>query len=287
MSQQMSMNRVIHGAFRRDLGRFDQALDAFPAGSRSGPSSWVRRGTTSRSSSTIITTTKRRSSGRCCASRARRSCSSATSTASTRRCSPRWTRRPRGWPSCARTHSAENAPSARATVADLSTVLLGHLEHEESTIELRVRLDQGHAADEGRREGGPEGAQGQHGHVHRLAQRRDRAGREDVPRQADPAVRCSSSRGTRRAAATRRPSRRPGRDHSLAHRIHLVRRRRRAGCGERMHLGRADDLGPSAVATASTTAGVAPTPSASATVAASGSALRALDSAACRRAAAR
>ena len=31
MSSPMSMNRAIHGAFRRDLGRFDAALGAFPA----------------------------------------------------------------------------------------------------------------------------------------------------------------------------------------------------------------------------------------------------------------
>ncbi|HEY3002637.1 MAG TPA: hemerythrin domain-containing protein [Kribbellaceae bacterium] len=30
----MSMNRAIHGAFRRDLGRFTAALDAFPDGDR-------------------------------------------------------------------------------------------------------------------------------------------------------------------------------------------------------------------------------------------------------------
>jgi hypothetical protein len=34
MSEYLSMNTVIHAAFRRDFGRFDQALAAFPAGSR-------------------------------------------------------------------------------------------------------------------------------------------------------------------------------------------------------------------------------------------------------------
>lgn len=34
MTQHITMNTVIHAAFRRDLVRFDQALAAFPAGSR-------------------------------------------------------------------------------------------------------------------------------------------------------------------------------------------------------------------------------------------------------------
>jgi hemerythrin-like domain-containing protein len=35
MTEHQSMNTVIHAAIRRDLGRFDQALSAFPAGSQS------------------------------------------------------------------------------------------------------------------------------------------------------------------------------------------------------------------------------------------------------------
>lgn len=34
MTEHMSMNTVIHAAFRRDFGRFDQALATFPAGAR-------------------------------------------------------------------------------------------------------------------------------------------------------------------------------------------------------------------------------------------------------------
>src|SRR4051812_30830495 len=34
MTEHRTMNTVIHAAFRRDIGRFDAALGAFPAGSR-------------------------------------------------------------------------------------------------------------------------------------------------------------------------------------------------------------------------------------------------------------
>lgn len=33
MTDQRTMNSIIHAAFRRDLGRFDGALGSFPAGS--------------------------------------------------------------------------------------------------------------------------------------------------------------------------------------------------------------------------------------------------------------
>jgi hemerythrin HHE cation binding domain-containing protein len=34
VTEQKSMNTIIHSAFRRDLARFEAALSAFPAGSR-------------------------------------------------------------------------------------------------------------------------------------------------------------------------------------------------------------------------------------------------------------
>ena len=64
MSEQKSMNTIIHSAFRRDLARFEAALTAFPAAHGPERTNLQGRGTTSRSSSMIITGTRRPSSGR-------------------------------------------------------------------------------------------------------------------------------------------------------------------------------------------------------------------------------
>lgn len=130
------MNRVIHGAFRRDLGRFDRALAAFPSGSRARAellsTAWDNLAFQLRhhhvDEETIFWPVLRDAGaeellvGELHGEHATMLATLDTATAAMTKL------RASG--------SAADAAAAHASVIDLSAVLLGHLEHEESTIEL-------------------------------------------------------------------------------------------------------------------------------------------------------
>lgn len=136
MTQQMSMNRVIHRAFRRDLGRFERALEAFPSGSRERAealgAAWdnfaFQLHHHHHDEETIFWPVLRDAGaeemlvGDLAGEHATMlaALESATAAMSTLRADP----------------TDEAVAAAREALGRLSTVLLGHLEHEESTIEL-------------------------------------------------------------------------------------------------------------------------------------------------------
>lgn len=136
MTENMSMNRVIHGAFRRDLARFDRALAAFPDGSRARAeqlgTAWDNFAFQlhhHHNDEETIFWPLLRESGADEALVGELHGEHATMLAALEKASAKMAALPAN-------PSAGTADAAHAAITDLSAVLLGHLEHEEGTIEL-------------------------------------------------------------------------------------------------------------------------------------------------------
>ncbi|HEX5016946.1 MAG TPA: hemerythrin domain-containing protein [Actinomycetes bacterium] len=132
---QMSMNKVIHGAFRRDVNRFIDALDRFPASNRTRAAqlakawenfddqltyhhtgeheiAWPHLRAVGVSDELLATMDAEHDDMALALAKARSAMGSLATTA-----------------------SAEDAQSAKAAMQELKTVMFAHLEHEEAELE--------------------------------------------------------------------------------------------------------------------------------------------------------